>query len=158
MLDRLLGQETEYAIRVSAHGTARPGRLTVYRAIAAAVRGMVKTQTGRGSSGLEPIFLENGGAISYEFTPSDIAQGLVEGATPECRGPGELVLYQQAQERLLERAARKAVVDHRWPGELALIKNCRDAYGQIYGAQENYQLPVASGLWLTLYRVLLIAA
>ncbi|MCB1054171.1 MAG: proteasome accessory factor PafA2 family protein, partial [Acidobacteria bacterium] len=36
--------------------------------------------------------------------------------------------------------------------ELGLIKNCRDAEDHVYGAQENYEVELARGVWLGLYR------
>ena len=64
-------------------------------------------------SGLKPIARPAGG-------------GLIEGATPECRGPLQVVRYQRAQDQLLSQCARLAEVD----GELSLVKNDRDAHGQ----------------------------
>jgi len=37
--------------------------------------------------------------------------GLIEGATPECRGPLQVVRYQRAQDQLLSQCARLAEVD-----------------------------------------------
>jgi proteasome accessory factor A len=81
--------------------------------------------------------------------------GLVEGGTPECRGPSELLLYQKAQERLLVEALEGARSPLQMAGvdEASLIKNCRDAFGNVYGAQENYEVTLARGAWLWLYRL-----
>jgi proteasome accessory factor A len=109
---------------------------------------------------LSSLFVENGGAVCYEFVPLDIRGGLFEASTPECRGPGQLLLYQKAQEEMLLDAVEEAKVElvaHHQVEELGLIKNCRDAQGHIYGAQENLDAELARGLWLWLYRVGLAA-
>lgn len=159
MLRRLLGQETEYAIRASPRpGQSRPSNLPVYHAIADAIDGLVHTRPSSKLGGLESFFVENGGAFCYEFLPSDIHGGLCEGSTPECRGPSELLLYQKAQERLLINALDtlrddQCYGDQNVNADIGLIKNCRDAKGKIYGAQENYEVELASGLMLWLYRL-----
>jgi len=107
------------------------------------------------------VFTENGGSVCYEALPWALDGGLVEGGTPECRGPDQLLLYQRAQDAMLLTAARDAselLADQGFPGEVGLLKNCRDAEGNVYGAQENYELPVADspgGVWL--YRLGIIA-
>src|SRR5262249_26382548 len=73
--------------------------------------------------------------------------GLIEGATPECRGPRQLLACQRAQDRLLAETAQAA-----GPG-FCLVKNCRDSQGQVYGAQENYSVHLASGWRLRLWRI-----
>src|SRR5205807_1848031 len=53
-------------------------------------------------------FLANGGAVQFERNPYLAflpEAGLVEGATPECRGPRQLLCFQRAQDLLLSRAA-----------------------------------------------------
>src|SRR5262249_22948989 len=82
--------------------------------------------------------------------------GLLEASTPECAGPSQLLLYQKAEEALLLRAmpiAEDALRARGFDGEIGLLKNCRDAEGHIYGAQENYEVSIAHGLGLVLYRL-----
>lgn len=159
MLDRLIGLETEYAIRASPPpGQKRPGNFSLYRLVLTAIERLVHSSPGRTLGGLESRFTENGGAFCYEFLPSALDGGLLEGRTPECRGPSELLLFQRAQERLLVRAMDDARTSLRLDpaplaADLGLIKNCRDAQGRIYGAQENYEVPLARGPWLWLYRL-----
>lgn len=159
MLDRLLGLETEYAIRFTpAPGSARPDNDAIYDAVRRAVDGLVLTR--RGDWAREQRFLENGGAIAYEFLPSAPDGGLVEGATPECCGPVECLLYQRAQDDLLAAAlpvAEELLGSEGHPGSLGLLKNCRDAEGHIYGAQENYEVELARGPRLWLWRAGLAA-
>jgi hypothetical protein len=116
---------------------------------------MVETREGRGAFARmrQKRFLENGGAIYYESADPSQRTGLIEASTPECRGPGQLLLYQRAQERLLV----EAIAGLSLPGRLSLRKNCRDAAGNIYGAQESYSVPVATGWRLVLLRAGLAA-
>lgn len=94
------------------------------------------------------LFIENGGAFNYESLGVAPHGGLLEGATPECSSAGELVVYQRAQEALLRDAlirARFELASEGYPGTVSLLKNCRDAEGHLYGAQENYSVEVATG-------------
>ncbi len=153
MLNRLAGLETEYAIRYRpASGDApRLTRFQLYQRIAVAVRQTVLTV--RAQHFKEGIFTANGGAIWFESERPASGAGLIEGATPECRGARQLVGYQRAQDRLVEKAALAAGV----PGEFQLIKNDRDAQGHVFGAQENYHVPIARGWRLAAWRAGLAA-
>src|SRR5262245_23113693 len=109
MFDRLVGVETEYALRCPDRGRGA-GRLTnaaLFERLRANVARKVPV-----AAAIVPEngwFLASGGSLKmerlpfYSFMPSS---GLVEGATPECRGPGQVLLYQRAQDVLLARAAR----------------------------------------------------
>jgi Pup amidohydrolase len=158
MMDRLVGLETEYAIRFAPEaGARRPTNARVFEAYAAAVQSLVDTRPGMRE---RELFLANGGAIHYECQPIAVDDGLVEGATPECRSPSDVLLYQRAQDALLTEAtplAEDALTRAGYPGELGLLKNCRDAEGHWYGAQENYELEVASGALLWVWRAGLAA-
>jgi len=154
LFGRLLGQETEYAIRFAPE-RRHPGNDVIYDALASAIAARVRTEPGFYPERPQ-IFTENGGAFHYEYLPYCAEGGLVEGATPECRGPAQLLLYQKAQERLLSQAvsdAEKTLRSSGYPGKLGLLKNCRDAEDHVYGAQESFQATVASGLGLALYRL-----
>lgn len=159
MLDRLLGLETEYAIRFTpAPGSPAADNDVIYDAVRGAVDTLVLTRRGDGAR--EQYFVENGGALAYEFLPAAPDGGLVEGATPECRGPAEGVLYQRAQDALLTDAlpiAERRLAELGRPGSLGLLKNCRDAEGHVYGVQENYETEIARGPLLWLWRAGLVA-
>lgn len=160
MARRLLGLETEYAIRFTpADGVPRPGNHIIYNAVAAALGELVETQPGQQRSGeIGRIFTASGAAFCYENLPTSIDGGLVEGGTPECAGPSQLLLYQKANDALLIEAIPGATARLRhqgFDGELALLKNCRDAEGHVYGAQENYEAEIARGIDLALYRIAL---
>ena len=153
-----MGQETEYAIRFSPELT-HPGNDKIYGLLAEAIGTQVRTEPGFYSKRPQ-IFTQNGGAFHYEYVPHRVDGGLIEGATPECRGPGQLLLYQRAQEALLLKAvpiAEARLRDQGYPGKLGLLKNCRDALGHVYGAQESFEADVSEDALLWLYRVGLIA-
>lgn len=160
MLSRLLGLETEYAIRCSpAPGRERLGNDVIYEAILRELSEMVAVRAGEQREKRQ-MFLENGGAINYEVLPQALAGGLLEASTPECRSPSQLLLYQRAEEDLLIRAvARAEAMLHAsgWEGTVGLVKNCRDGDGHTYGAQENYEAEIASGAALLGYRLALLA-
>jgi Pup amidohydrolase len=159
VLDRLVGLETEYAIRWSPQGGgAHPGNDVIYGAIADAVRRFVTTHPSeRGEDAIRAqMFTQNGGALNYEVYPHALRGGLLEASTPECRGPSQLLLYQKAQEALLLEAlpiAQEKLHAAGFCGELGLLKNCRDAENHVYGAQENYEVEIARGPILWLYRL-----
>lgn len=161
---RLAGLETEYAIRFTpAHEDAElPSNALIYTVLMRAVNVRVKmvgkkplkevvegTSDGR-------VFVENGGAFNYEVLSKAPGGGLLEGATPECRSAGQLVLYQAAQDRLLEEAlprAEQMLAFQGYEGSIGLLKNCRDGFDHLYGAQENYEVDVATGWRFLLFRV-----
>jgi proteasome accessory factor A len=153
LFGRLLGQETEYAIRFSPE-RRHPGNDVIYEALASAIGARVRAEPGMYPERPQ-IFTENGGAFHYEYLPYCAEGGLIEGATPECLGPAQLLLYQKAQEAILSDAmveAEKHLRSSGFPGKLGLLKNCRDAEGNVYGAQESFQVTVGRGAGLFLYR------
>lgn len=161
-LRRLLGLETEYAIRFSPAAEGRspggrtPGNDVIFHALSAALGWLVPTRPGSSAVGRDQFFTVNGGAFYYEFLPQRMDGGLIEGATPECRGPRQLLVYQRAQEALLNAAlplAQAELAADGAHGEVGLLKNSRDAEGNVYGAQENYEAEIASGATLWLYRL-----
>lgn len=52
--------------------------------------------------------------------------------------------------------AEQALEMQGFPGTLKILKNCRDSEGHIYGAQENYEVEIASGSMLHLLKFGLI--
>ncbi|MCK6545293.1 proteasome accessory factor PafA2 family protein [Myxococcota bacterium] len=156
MLDRLLGLETEYALRFSAPPGTHPGNDVLFTALSRAVRTLVSTSPEPRDEAAAQLFTQNGGALYYEVLPEALHGGLLEACTPECRRPSQLVLYQKAQEALLLRAlplAERALVDAGVPGALGLVKNGRDAAGHVFGAQENYEVELARGPWRLVHHV-----
>ena len=152
IFDRLAGLETEYALAFHARSAQLPvpTRLEFYERIVAALA--KKLPTVRAYHLKEGVFLATGGAVWFEAERLTGNGGLIEGSTPECRSPRELVAFQRAQDCLLEEAAQAASFE----GELRLLKNDRDAQGNVYGAQENYEAVFASGIALAAWRVGLV--
>ena len=148
MLNRLVGLETEYAIRFHPDHPAidETADYQLYRALIHTLSQRVPVVPA--SDLKEGVFFGPGGAVWFERVRFAGGTGLVEGSTPECRGPREALLYQRAQDLLLSEAARDADV----PGAFALVKNDCDSQGHIYGAQENYELPLAEGWRMRFWR------
>ncbi|MEC7986902.1 MAG: proteasome accessory factor PafA2 family protein [Myxococcota bacterium] len=142
--DFLIGQETEYAISfVPEPGNARPNNKRLFQALKFGISSIVKNKPSDRHQWQEQFFVENGGSFNYEAHPFHYEDGLLEGATPECKTPEELLLYQKAQESILMQAtdvAEEWLLEKGHAGRLRLIKNCRDYEGNLYGAQENYEL------------------
>lgn len=152
VFDRLAGLETEYAIRFQPQGSLeQPSRLRLYQQLLGALRRRVPAAEAMHFK--EGVFLATGGAVWYETERMTPIHGLVEGSTPECRGPRQLVTCQRAQDRLLSESAAAAAVS----GDFTLLKNDRDALGNTYGAQENYEARLAAGWSLLGYRMGLAA-
>ena len=159
MFERLLGLETEYALRFIPEepGTKPPAKRLIYDAVMAVVRERMATTSPAMLDYDATEFLQNGAALSFEHAPYATEEsGLIEGATPEHPSPSTILLYQRALDRLLATSAKAAsrglgVMGHR--GELRIIKNCRDAQGEVYGVQENYEVEFARGPWLWLWRI-----
>jgi proteasome accessory factor A len=149
IFDRLIGLETEYAIRFRPHfSTNRPTDHQLYSFLVGALKRKLPTASpGLPGQGKEGVFLANGGAVWFERCRFAGQTGLVEGSTPECRSPRQLLICQRAQDRLLSETAHTAGI-----GDFCLLKNCRDSQGQSYGAQENYEATLATGWRLLLWR------
>jgi proteasome accessory factor A len=156
MLDRLAGMETEYAIRFHpAHSEiGRVPNKLVFGQVLDYLRTKFPIVPSIVDEGMSPHawFLANGGAVRFErilyfgFLP---AVGLLEGMTPECRGPRQLIAHQRAQDVLLSQACANV----RLGGTVALIKNNIDSRGNSYGNHENYEATVATGPMLRLWRL-----
>jgi len=99
----------------------------------------------------EGAFHAAGGAVWFETERPALGGGLIEGSTPECRSPWQVLAWQRAQDELLTEAAEAA-----FGGAIRLVKNDRDAVGNIYGAQENYEATLAEGWRLAVWRTALV--
>ncbi|MDX1948082.1 MAG: proteasome accessory factor PafA2 family protein [Pirellulaceae bacterium] len=149
VFQRLIGLETEYALVVPSLPRGRPSRYGVYRDLVAALRRQLPTVPARHMK--EGIFHAAGGAVWFETERPAVGGGLIEGATPECRSPRQALAWQRAQDEMLAQAA-----DDAFGGAVRLVKNDRDAEGNIYGAQENYEATLATGWRLWMWRGALV--
>ncbi|WP_254510335.1 proteasome accessory factor PafA2 family protein [Anatilimnocola floriformis] len=152
VFERLIGLETEYALAVSRQlpeGSLPGGKYRIFRELIAQLRRRIPTVDARHLK--EGVFHAGGGAVWFETERPAEGGGLVEGASPECRSPRQLLAWQRAQDHLLSGAAEAA-----FGGDVRLLKNDRDAQGNIYGAQENYEVDFATGWQLTAWRISLV--
>src|SRR5262245_45394036 len=154
MFERLVGLETEYALRFRPRDSA--AREVSNGELFNRLVEFLKTKTPLVPAITQDVertyFTGYGGAVRFERLPFLAwlpSAGLVEGATPECRGPKQLLRYQRAQDVLLSRAA---VASGGGDGEAALLKNNRDGHGSSYGSHENYEVTIAAGLTLRLWQ------
>jgi proteasome accessory factor A len=149
VFQRLVGLETEYALFTPSTGVPRRSRHAIYRELISALRTAIPCARARNMK--EGVFHAAGGAVWFETERPAAGGGLIEGSTPECRGPTQLLTWQRAQDELLAEAAESAL------GKTArLVKNNRDAAGNVYGAQENYEATLATGWRLALWRTALV--
>lgn len=152
VFQRLVGLETEYAIRFhSADAGASRSKFRLYEALIGSLCRRVLAVPAKHFK--EGVFTANGGAVWFEAERPAAGGGLIEGATPECRGPREALIYQRAQDRLFAESAQAAVTN----GHMVLIKNDRDGQDNVYGAQENYEATFAAGWQLFFWRAGLVA-
>jgi hypothetical protein len=150
VFERLIGLETEYALQVPAGAVKRAGgRYQIFRDLVSALRGITPVVDARHMK--EGVFHASGGAVWFETERPAAGGGLIEGATPECRSPRQLLAWQRAQDELLSEAAHRA-----FGRQIRLLKNDRDAKGNVYGAQENYEATFATGARLWIWRVGLV--
>ncbi|HZN32926.1 MAG TPA: proteasome accessory factor PafA2 family protein, partial [Pirellulaceae bacterium] len=150
VFQRLVGLETEYALHSSASGGQQlPSRYALFSEVLAALKR--KIPCARARTMKEGAFHAAGGAVWFETERPALGGGLIEGATPECRSPRQVLAWQRAQDELLAEAASAA-----FGGALKLIKNDRDAAGNVYGAQENYDAEFAAGWRLVAWRTALV--
>ncbi|GIX40290.1 MAG: hypothetical protein KatS3mg129_0023 [Leptospiraceae bacterium] len=156
---RYIGLETEYAIRFSSEHSERPDNRILYDLIIKIIPSYVRIAEGTSILKWKQIFTENGSAFCYESLPHHLESGLLEAATPECESPLEVLLYQKAIDRLLKKCLEKLNSPYKnsYPkSTISLIKNCKDAFDNIYGAQENYSGYIAKGIYFFLYRSFLV--
>lgn len=150
IFERLIGLETEYALAISRAQIERgANKYRIFRELVAQVQRRVPTVEAHHQK--EGVFHAAGGAIWFETGHPAENCGLIEGATPECRSPRQLLAWQRAQDELLSTAAEEA-----FGSDVRLLKNDRDAQGNIYGAQENYEVDFATGWTLHAWRVSLV--
>lgn len=148
LLDRLAGLETEYVARYRADDPNDPRRSGFELFVAFTDALARRLPIANAFPGKKGSFLANGGAIWFERPGEGYDHPLIEGATPECRGPRQLLLHQRAQDRLFSSAANDV-----GGGELTLCKSDCDADGWVYGTQENYDAVFATGWRRTTWRI-----
>ncbi len=157
LLRRLIGLENEYALRVDGDLDWR----ALFEAFLSITANLTPVVRDSRRSSDHSFFTANGGGFQLETEPlanrrveGSPNRSLIEGKTPECRGPRQTLAYQKAQERLvLEAVDTLSATDPRVRG---VLRNARDADGNVFGPQENYEVVVARGAALFLYRVAMV--
>jgi Pup amidohydrolase len=163
MKRRRVGQETEYAVRRPHSGDSKSTDGRSNHSLFLLIRGYITDHClclpGYRDFYQSQFFTESGGAFAYEALPTAERDGLIEGATPECLTPYELLCHQRAQEAWLIQAlaSQRIQNDQAFQG-CGLLKNCRDAEGHIYGSQENYEAEIGNSFWLFAYRLVVCIA
>ncbi len=151
LLNRLIGIETEYAFRYSVPD--RRNSHALYRLLVASFA----TRLPLVESHKNPnrVFLANGGALSWEPNLNSLTGylGFIEVATPQCRQPKQVVAYLTAFDHLIADALEDPLINSQDFVPMAAIRNSCDGFGQRYGQQENYEVQIASGVWLLLWWV-----
>ena len=157
MLDRLVGLETEYAVRFRPRepGCARPANTLLFERLMGRVCGWVPPTDP--FAAMPHGTLANGGGLKLERLPfyAEPNSGFVEGSTPPCRGPRQLLRYQRAQDVLLSEGLAAGVHPS---GQATLLKNSHDGRGHYFGCHENYEAVVASSSRMALWRLSLVVA
>lgn len=155
---RLVGVETEYVLRFQPchQDQPRPSNRTFFQRMLSHLRR--KVPVAEAIVGEDSWFLVNGGSLKFEHLPFYrlmSASGFVEGATPECRGPNQLLRYQRAQDVLFsQHAAASGAPD----GDVTLLKSSHDGQGHLFGSHENYEATIGTGVDLLIWRVTLFLA
>ena len=154
VLDRIIGVEHEYAFRY-ANGGSRNSHALFQSIVDSMLEQMPGVQSDRNPN---RYFLANGGSISWEPNASSIAgaAGFVEVATPQCRRPKEVVAYLSAFDQLVSNAIADSAQAPRDQVPVSAIRNNADAEDHKYGQQENYEVRIATGFWLVLWRAGLV--
>ncbi len=104
MKKRLIGLETEYAIRNSTPENQYKDNRIIYENIIQIFRDFIYTAESSFFLKWNQIFTENGSSFCYESLPYYIEAGLLEAATPECESPFQLLKYQRSIDYLITRS------------------------------------------------------
>ena len=152
LLSRLVGIETEYGLylgKIKSPETEH--NFSAFDIFDRLVPWLKKRLPVASSSrDLYRVFLANGACIGVETSANHRDRsGLIEVATPECRSPLELIAYQTVLDGWMIDSLRELhpESDARW------LKNSSDAQGVTYGQHENYEVRIASGWRLMMWRI-----
>jgi Pup amidohydrolase len=155
---KFVGVETEYGIVVT--GPVRVDPVTASALVVSAYRDLIGASTGFDHTdehperdartagrtprerpdpvvvdgGAENTVLPNGARLYVDHAHPEYA-------TPECASARDLVVWDRAGERILERAAAEATSRLPEGAEVLIHKNNTDGKGAAYGTHENYLVP-----------------
>jgi hypothetical protein len=153
MQKRIYGLETEYALLYYPDnpGSPTPNQKHIYELFADVLQENYATAPALYRK--QGLFLGNSSLVHYEARGDNYYHGVIEGCTPECISPKEVLTYQRATDSILREMITKTeerLANQGFRGRLVLGKNSTDAHGNSYGCHENYLVedPVYSPLWL----------
>lgn len=152
MNHRIYGLETEYALLFYPEnpGSPTPSQKHIYELFDEALQEHYPCAPAWYRK--QGQFLSNSLLVHYEARGDSYYQGLIEGCTPECISPKELIIYQRALDDILKdliSLTEERLVQKGFTGRLVLGKNSNDAHGNSYGCHENYW--VEDPVWWPLY-------
>jgi Pup amidohydrolase len=147
-LRRWLGLETEYGL-VRPEGAAdAPLPEHWFEKLLAALADRVPIAPSARNP--HQYFLANGGGVAWEPPPDGSSQsGLLESATAETRSPLAAVTAQAALEQLLGESLLRV----EGLAGASLLKSSGDSSLHVWGQQENYQVRIATGWRLLIWRL-----
>ena len=147
VLGRLLGLETEYSLHLES-ANEQPMPADWYSLLVAQLAQHGPLVPSRRDD--QTYFIANGGNISFETrNGAAVGSGYLEGATPECTSPMTLMAYQIVQDQTLAEQTQLVFGERK----AKLLKNSCDDVGHLYGQQENYEVDVATGWRLAVWRM-----
>ena len=147
MESRIFGTESEYALFLASGASLLhcPRQEEHYVNLQKALTNLLMEALSQTNLLRAGEFLENGGRFYID------RGGHPEYATPECRGVRDLLCYEKAGDRLLQRLvglAQDLLRESGQTGRLRVFKNNVDSCGHSYGAHENYLVaPVVADRW-----------
>lgn len=153
LLSRLVGIETEYGLYRgnSTNSSTSLSSFSAFDIFDQLVPWLKKRlPTAPSSRHMYRVFLANGACIGVETNGTHHnGGGLIEVATPECRSPLELIGYQTVLDRWMVESLSELQpqTDARW------LKNSSDGGGVTYGQHENYEVRIAQGWRLAMWRM-----
>jgi proteasome accessory factor A len=160
MQKRIYGLETEYALLYypDNSGSPSPNQKHIYELFADVLQENYATAPALYRK--QGLFLGNSILVHYEARGDSYYHGVIEGCTPECISPKEVLTYQRATDSILREMITKTeerLANQGFRGRLVIGKNSSDAHGNSYGCHENYLVedPVSPLVWL-LYPVVIL--
>ncbi len=142
-LQRSIQITAEYSFACSPGNTARNFD---YEAFIANVRANLPAV--RSIENDRRFFLANGGSFSFESF-YEIDRNLLESSTAECSSPMAALESHLAMRRIAERS----VAENHPDGGIRLLQGNHDGQGHCYGQHESYEVDVAQGFLLLLWRI-----
>jgi proteasome accessory factor A len=153
MNKRIYGLETEYALLFYPDnpGSPTPNQKHIYELFSEVLQEQYVCAPAHYRK--QGLFLANSLLLHYEARGDSYYQGMIEGCTPECLSPKELLVYQRVLDDTLKdlvTRTQERLAERGFLGRLVIGKNSIDTHGNSYGCHENYLIedPVYRPLWV----------